>query len=351
MVDVARLEERAARLRDQSAKLHKADADAGAATYRKVGQQKDEATQHLRAAQEAVKAAEAQAAEQHARAQDFEAQARDLEAGAKDEFNQAARISENDLEQAQKLRALAAAASERAAENHRAVARHQQDVQQLEQQIAGLQAQVDIGGSPTEKLADQLDDMVDRLSAAAANLRQADQLDAAGNPEAGEALREQAMRELRHLEQIRPDYRSVDPSVLEVAGITAADRDLLDPGVLPDDAPSTLPELIDPDDPTSDAGDVLGTDALPVAAADASDETLAEPGAPSEPETTDDPWAVTADADPAFAPAPATDVTQETPVVASFDEPESTGFEAATDDAWGADQMADDVFDAGLSDG
>jgi len=234
MVDVETLEAKTARLREQAAKLHQADAEAGADAYRKVGQQKDEANQQLRAAQEAVKAAESQAKEQHAKAQELEQQASDLEEGAKDEWNKLERISEHDLEQAQKYRAVAAAASERAAENHRAVARHQAEAQRLEREIADLQTTLDLGNTPTERLADQIDDMVDRGAQAVRWLREAERLEAAGDPAGAAAIRSVANDELTLLEQIRPDYASVDPAVLASAGITAADRDLLDPTVLPD---------------------------------------------------------------------------------------------------------------------
>jgi len=328
MADAAVIEQRAARLREQAAALHKADSEAGAQAYRDVGRQKDDATQQLTAAREAAKAAQQQADQQHERAQDFEEQAQELELTAKDEFNQLTRVSESNLEQAQKLRALAAAASERAAENHRAVAKHTQEAQTLEQQIGALQSKVDIDGSPTEKLADQLDDMVDRLSHAAANLREADRQAAAGNPAGAVAMRGQADLELQRLGETTPDYRSVAADVLRRAGITPADTDLIDPTVLPD-APSTTsgtPDLMDPS-AAYDPGDVLGADAVADATADVPTETAAE--APeAEPAVTasaDDlastsTSAFESDADGGLDPTPAPDALSEAPTVTGLDD-------------------------------
>ncbi len=286
MVDVATLEARTARLREQAAKLHQADADAGAATYKRVGQQKDEANQQLRAAQQALEAAEAQAKEQHAKAQELEQQARDLEEGAKDEWNKMERISENDLEQAQKLRAVAAAAAERAAENHRAVARHQAEVQRIEAQIDGLQTTLDLGNTPTERLADQIDDMVDRGHQAAVYLREAERLDTAGDAAGAAAMREAADLELQLLEEIRPDYASVEPAVLTEAGITAADRDLIDPTVLPDDPTASASP---PDASSADPAAAPSTDPPPLVDVEVGAEggdTTADPSTTAQPVTT-----------------------------------------------------------------
>lgn len=240
MADTALIEQRAARLKEQAAALHRADTEAIAEVYLEVGQRKDAATRQLSAARQGASEAASQAQTQHDKAKEFETQAQALELQAKDPLAPLIREDEALLEQAQKLRGLSAAASERATENHRAVTAHTEEAQRLEQEIKALQTQIDIESSPTEKLADVIDDMVDRLSHAVENLHEADRLASAGNQAAAEAMRGQAERELERLETITPDYRSVDQAVLQKAGITRADTDLIDPTVLPD-APHTAP--------------------------------------------------------------------------------------------------------------
>lgn len=349
MADAATLEQKVARLREQSAALHRADTEALSETYRKVGQQKDDANQQLRAAQEAAKTAGAQAKEQHERAQDFEEQARTLEEGAKDEFNKMERISESDLEKAQKLRALAAAATERAAESHRDVARHQEDAQRFEQQITGLQMQIDVDGSPVEKLADQLDDMIDRTGQAAVYLREAERLETAGDPKAAETMRGAARDELDLLGNITPAYGSVDPELLRRAGITAADTDLMDPTVMAD---GTGPA--DPPVASSDAGDVLGRDEVAAVAWDSTDssqDVADETAAATESTPAEDPWAATApDLEPDPTYQPAGEVLQDAPAVAAYDTADGSGVDETMEDTWVADTAADDGW-GGSSDG
>ena len=352
MADAAVIEQRAARLREQAAALHKADSEAGATAYREVGRQKDAATQQLTAAREAAKAAQQQADQQHTRAREFEERAQELELAAKDEFNQLARVSESDLEQAQKLRALAAAASERAAENHRAAAKHTEEAQTLEQQIGALQSQVDLDGSATEKLADQLDDMVDRLSHAASNLRDAERHAAAGNQPAAVAMRGQAERELENLAKITPDYRSVPDDVLRRAGITAADTDLIDPTVMPDASSTTsgTPDLMDPN-ASNDSGDVLGADAVADATADGNAEpSEATPPTDADAATTEDGLAVgAADADIAVGddPLAAADALTGEPAVAALGDTQDSG----AFDGQDTDGGPDEAVDAGALDG
>jgi hypothetical protein len=349
MADAATLEQKVARLREQSTALHRADTEALSETYRRIGQQKDDANQQLRAAQEAAKTAEAQAKEQHERAQDFEHEARTLEEGAKDEFNKVERISESNLEKAQKLRALAAAATERAAESHRDVARYQEDAQRFEQQVTALRTQIDLDGSPVEKLADQLDDMIDRAGQAAVYLREAERLDAAGDTKAAETMRGAARDELDLLGNITPAYRSVDPELLRRVGITAADTDLMDPTVIADATASDDPPVA-----STDVGDVLGRDDVADATwegTDSSPEIADETVATTESTLAEDPWATTApDLEPDPTYQTSAEVLQDAPAVAAYDTADGSGVDETMEDTWAADTAADDGW-GGSSDG
>jgi len=280
MPDLALIEQKAARVREQAAALHRADAEAIAQKYEQVGKQKDALRQQRQGAQQAAEEAKEQAQQQHARAQEFETQAQELEQSARNPESDPGDIlgdHESALETAQKLRSLAAAASERAAESHRAAAKHTAEVERLDHQVSQLQMKVDTESSATERLADQLDDMVDHLDDAVRFQRNAAQLEAAGKH--GEAQEElaKANRNLEQLEDIKPDYSSVDPAVLRRAGITPADVDLVDPTVMPDEPKPELRDLQDLGDTSrqlADSGDVLGADGVAAVGAASDDVEL-----------------------------------------------------------------------------
>ena len=126
-------------------------------------------------------------------------------------------------------------------------------------QLGATQAQLDPSGTSIERVADQLDQMVDRLDQAAANHRRAERLRADGDGAAADAMIGQAQLELEHLSQIRPDYDSVDVAVLRAAGIQPSTTDLLDPALEPagsDTPPPTSTDdtdLLDPVDGTPES--------------------------------------------------------------------------------------------------
>jgi hypothetical protein len=210
--------------------------------------------------------------------------------------------------------------------------------------------QIDVDGSPVEKLADQLDDMIDRTGQAAVYLREAERLETAGDPKAAETMRGAARDELDLLGNITPAYGSVDPELLRRVGITAADTDLMDPTVMTDSpAQATPPEM------SSDAGDVLGRDDVAVAASNGTEDaqTVADDAASTaEADPAEDPWATTApELDPDPTDQSSAEVLQDAPAVAAYDTADGSVADGTSDDTWAADAAAGDGWGGESSDG
>jgi hypothetical protein len=235
---IAEIEAQAAKLRDQSARLNRTQADRDERHYSEYGSRVDDIDLAAASARGAAAKAHARANELHDRAQEANKIAKDFEEKAladiaKDEPF-AAEMADDLREQAQLLRAGAASDTQRAERAERAARTELERADELERESKQIEQEgrdrtaADDGMRHT---ANELENKAFELESAARSLRQADAT-FGFLPDEKATFIKAAEDSLKRAEEIKPDFSRVETDALVEAGIPISEipgAELMDP--------------------------------------------------------------------------------------------------------------------------
>ena len=235
---IAEIEAQAAKLRDQSARLNRTQADREERHLADYGARMDDTDLAAASARGAAAKAHARANELHDRAQEANKMAKDFEEkAAKDMASDEpfAREMADDLrEQAQLLRAGATSDTARAERAERTAWKESERVEELERESAQIQREGSDRSTALDGMrhtANELEDKAVALEAAARNLRDADGTLSFQADEKAKLIKA-AEDSLKRAEEIKPDFSRVETDALVEAGIPISEipgAELMDP--------------------------------------------------------------------------------------------------------------------------
>ena len=235
---IAEIEAQAAKLRDQSARLNRTQADREERHLADYGARMDDSDLAAASARGAAAKAHARANELHDRAKEANAMAKDFEEkAAKDMASDEpfAREMADDLrEQAQLLRAGATSDTARAERAERTARKESERAEELERESTqierdGLDRSTALDGM--RHTANELEDKAVALEGAARNLRDAESMSSFQADEKAKLIKA-AEDSLKRAEEIKPDFSRVETDALVEAGIPISDvpgAELMDP--------------------------------------------------------------------------------------------------------------------------
>jgi hypothetical protein len=246
---IAEIEAQAAKLRDQSARLNRTQADRDERNYSDYGSRMDDLDLAAASAKGAAAKAHARANELHDRAQEANKIAKDFEDKAAADIAKnepfAAEMADDLREQAQLLRAGAASDTQRAERAERAARKELERAEELERESKQIEQEgrdrtaADDGMRHT---ANELENKAFELESAARSLRQAESKFGFDDAEKAK-LNKAAEDSLKRAEEIKPDFSRIETEALVEAGIPISEipgAELMDPTTMSSAATGSL---------------------------------------------------------------------------------------------------------------
>ena len=242
---IAEIEQQAAKLRDQAARLNRTQADRDERTYSEYGSRVDDVDLASASSRGAAEQAHARAVELRGRAQNADMIAKDLEdkAAAMVANNEpyANEVADDFREQAQLLRAGAASDTRRAERAEQAARKELDRVEEYEREAKQIVQEGRDRNAANDNMrltANELESKAFELEAAARSLRQAER------PLIDDAEKsvhvKQAEEALQRADDMQPDFGRVETEAIVEAGIPISDipgAELMEPTAMT----STLP--------------------------------------------------------------------------------------------------------------